>query len=119
MAAAARQLGGVKCVELAIGREQQEFRGRLCKERRAERVVGLEGEAREIGRLAFHGAHPTLLRDHDRDRLTLDKRFLHRRDIVLRRLCEIGAALAERCLRAEFVADRCNLVADPLPLFVF
>ena len=59
--------------------------------------------------VAAQRADPALLRDHDGDRLALDQRLLDRRLVVLRRLGEVGAALAERRLRPERLAHLLDL----------
>ena len=82
-----------------------------------ELVVGLEGKPRDILDMALQRAHPTLLGNHDRARLALDKGFLDRGEIVLGRIGEHRAALAERRLRPKKVADFSDLLADLGPLF--
>src|SRR3954453_23830589 len=84
-----------------------------------ELVVGLEGQAREIGDMALQRTYPALLGDHDRDRFALDKGFLDRSEIVLGRVGERRAALAERRLRSKDIANLANLLADFRPLFGF
>ena len=66
--------------------------------------------------MALQRAHPALVGNHDRDRLALDEGFLDRGEIVLGRIGELGAALAERRLRPEHVADLAHLLADLGPL---
>ena len=119
MAAAARQLGGIEGVEAPVGRQHQALGGGLGRERELELVVGLEGDAGEIGHGALEGADPALLGNHDGDRLALDQRLLHGREVVLGRLRKAGTALAERRLGTELVADRPDLLGNPLPLLLF
>ena len=66
--------------------------------------------------MTLQRAHPALVGNHDGDRLALDKGFLDRGEIVLRRVGEHGAALAERRLRPEDVAHFPDLLADLGPL---
>src|SRR6266699_5469899 len=69
--------------------------------------------------MPLQGPDPALVRDHNRDRLALDKGFLDRGKIMLRRVGEIGAALAERRLRPEEIANGPHLLADLGPLLRF
>ena len=69
--------------------------------------------------MALQRAHPALVGHHHRDRLALDEGFLDRGEIVLGRVGELGAALAERRLRPEDVADLADLLADLGPLLGF
>src|SRR6185312_14261500 len=98
--------------EFAIGGKQQLFRRALGEERLTELVVGLEGETREITHVALHRADPALVGYHDGDRLALNEGLLDRGEIVLGRIRKAGAALAERGLRSEHVADLLHLLAD-------
>ena len=66
--------------------------------------------------MALQRAHPALVGNHHRDRLALDEGFLDRGEIVLGRVGELGAALAERRLRPEDVAHLADLLADLGPL---
>src|SRR5476651_468947 len=66
--------------------------------------------------MALQRAHPALLGSPHRDRLALDESLLDRGEIVLRRVGELGPALAERRLRPKEVADLADLVADLRPL---
>src|SRR3954452_17113355 len=84
-----------------------------------ELVVGLEGQARKIGAMALQRTYPALLGDHDRDRFALDKGFLDRSEIMLGRVGEGRAALAERRLRSKNIANLPNLLANFRPLFGF
>ena len=63
--------------------------------------------------VAAQRADPALLGDHDGDRLALDQRLLDRGLVVLGRLGEGGAALAERGLRPELVAHLLDLRRRP------
>src|SRR5438552_14901566 len=67
--------------------------------------------------MALQRTHPTLLGNHHRARLALDKGFLDRGEIVLGRVGEHRAALAERRLRPEKGADLADLLADLGPSF--
>ena len=84
-----------------------------------ELVVGLEGKPGEILDMALQRAHPALFGDHDRDRLALDEGLLDGGKIMLGRIGELRAALAERRLRPEDVADLSDLLADLGPLLGF
>ena len=68
--------------------------------------------------MAAQRADPALLRNHDGDRLAHHHRLFDRGLVVLRRLGEIGAALAERRLLAELVAHLLDLAGDRLPLLL-
>src|SRR5438034_6658705 len=81
-----------------------------------ELVVGLEGERRDILDMALQRTHPALFGDHHRAGLALDKGLLDRGEIVLGRIREYRATLAERRLRSEKVADLSDLLADLGPL---
>ena len=96
VAAAARQFRRVDGVEAAVGGEHQKLRGGLGEERELEAVVGLKREAGQIRNLTAQRANPALLGNHDGDRLALDQGLLDGRLVVLGRLREAGAALAER-----------------------
>src|SRR3954462_15715188 len=81
-----------------------------------ELVVGLERKPRNILDMPLERTHPALFGDHHRARLALDKGFLDRGEIVLGRIGEHRAALAERRLRPEKVAYLADLLADLGPL---
>ncbi len=66
--------------------------------------------------MALEGADPALLGDHDGDRLALHQRLGDGVDIHLGGLAEGGAALAERRLLGELLADIADLPGDRLPL---
>src|SRR3979409_2197720 len=66
--------------------------------------------------MALQRTHPALVGNDHGDRLALDKSFLDRGEIVLRRVGELGAALAERRLRPKNVADLADLLTDLGPL---
>ena len=66
--------------------------------------------------MALQRTHPALFGNHHGDRLALDERFLDRGEIMLRRVGEHGAALAERRLRPKDVANFPDLLADLRPL---
>src|SRR4029453_6438395 len=82
-----------------------------------ELVVGLEGQPRNILDMALQRTDPTLLGNHHRARLALDKGLLDRGEIVLGRVGEHRATLAERRLRSKKVANLADLLADLGPLF--
>src|SRR5580693_3593632 len=67
--------------------------------------------------MTFKRTHPALVGNHHRNWLALDERFLDRGQIVLRRVGELGAALAERRLGPKDVANLADLFADLGPLF--
>ena len=116
MAAPARQLRGVERVETAIAAEDQHLGGGLGRESEFQRVVGLEGDAREIGDMAAQRADPALLRNDHGDRLAHDHRLFDRGFIVRRRNTEGRAALADVGLRAEFLPDLLDLARNRFPL---
>src|SRR3981081_4454775 len=66
--------------------------------------------------MTLQRAHPALVGNHHGDRLTLHKGFLDRGKIMLGRVGEGGAALAERRLRPKNVADLADLLTDLGPL---
>src|SRR5437763_9304086 len=66
--------------------------------------------------MALQGTDPALVGDDHGDRLALDEGLLDRGKIVLGRVRKGAAALAERRLRSEHVADLANLLGDLLPL---
>ena len=68
--------------------------------------------------MAAQRAHPALLGHHDGDRLAHHHRLFDRGLVVLGRLGEIGAALAERRLLAELLAHLLDLRGDRLPLLL-
>src|SRR5258708_29059736 len=103
-------------MEFSVGGKQQQFWGVLGEERRAELVVGLEGQSGEIGDVALQRPDPALVGDDDGDRLALDERFLDRGKVVLGGISELGAALAKRRLRPKDVANLPHLLADLGPL---
>ena len=78
----------------------------------------LNAIARQVGLMAAQRADPALLGHHDGDRLAHHHRLFDRGLVVLGRLGEIGAALAERRLRAECLAHLLDLVGDRLPLLL-
>src|ERR1700716_77383 len=69
--------------------------------------------------MALQRAHPTLVGNDNGDRLALDERFLDGGEIVLGRVSELRAALAERRLRPKDVANFSDLLADLGPLLAF
>src|SRR3979411_3556924 len=66
--------------------------------------------------MALQRSHPPLVGNDNGDRLALDERFLDGGEIVLGRVGELGAALAERRLRPKDVANFADLLADRGPL---
>src|SRR5262249_41268758 len=98
VAAAARQVGGIERVETPVGGEDQAFGRGLRREGESQGIVGLECDAGKVGDVAAQRTDPALLGYYDRDRLALDQRFLDCGDVMLWRLAEVGATLAERCL---------------------
>src|SRR3954451_8185682 len=81
-----------------------------------ELVVGLERKPRNILDMPLERTHPALFRDHHRAGLALHKGFLDRGEIVLGRVGEHRATLAEWRLRPEKVAHFPYLLADLGPL---
>src|SRR5262249_48778440 len=119
MSAPARQLRRLDGVTAPIGRKHQKLRRRLGKECELAPVVGFERQTGEVCDLAAQRANPSFFGNHDGDRLALDERFFDRRFVVRRRLGKTGAALAERRLRAEFLAHLANLAGNRFPLRLF
>ena len=116
MPAPTRQLRGLQRVELAVAGEDQNLGGGLGREREFQRIVGLEGDARQIADMAAQRPDPALIRHHDGDRLAHHHRLLDRGLVVLGRLGEGGAAFAEIGLRPERRLQFLDLARDGLPL---
>ena len=116
MAASTGQFGGVERINLAIGGEGPDLRGRLREKRRLQRVVALIGQGRHIGDMALERANPALLRNHDGDRLALDHRFRQIEVPGLRRVLESRASRPELCLQAERLLQLADLRGDGAPL---
>src|SRR6187401_733725 len=118
VAAPARQLRCLDGVEAPVGGEHQQLRGRLGEERELVLVVLLERDVRQVLEVTAQRAHPALLRHHDGDRLADHRRFFDRSLVVLGRLGEIGAPLADRRLAAVLLAQLLDLRGDRLPLLL-
>ncbi len=119
MAATAGQFRGVEGESLAIGREHENFRGRLREEGRLQPVVALELKRRQILHVPLEGADPALCRDDDGDRLALDHRLGEVDVNGRRRILECRAALARGRVRAIELLEVAHLSGDRLPLLAF
>ncbi len=86
---------------------------------RFSRSPSLKASDVEFRLMAADGADPSLLGQHDGDRLLLDHRLGELGLDAFWRLGEARAAFAERGLLAELVLEGLDLVGDRLPLLVF
>src|SRR5262249_42563943 len=116
VATPAWQLGAIKRVEAAVGREHQALRSGLGREREFQGIVALEGDAGKVCHSAAQRANPAFLGHHDRDRLALDQRLLDDREVVLGSLRKAATAPTERGVGPERVTHLPDLAGDRLPL---
>ena len=111
-------LRGIERVEAAVGGEDQHFDVVSAGNANFSASSALKAMPERSVDVAAQRADPALLGDDDRDRLALDQRLLDRGLVVLGRLGKVGAAFAERRLRAELLAHLLDLAGDRLPLLL-
>ena len=118
MTASARQPVGADRVELSAGGKDKDLVGRLRRECELQAVAFLEGQLRQIRQMPLHRAQPALRRDDYGHRLLLDHRVMDIGKVVVGRVREGRAALAQFrvLLRPEIAADFLDLPGDRLPL---
>ena len=97
MTSAAGKLCCIQRIEASVGREHEtSSRSSRRQTRNFRPIIRLEHNPGKIGDDPAQRANPAFLGYHDRDRLALDQRLLDCRFVMLGRLGEARAALAER-----------------------